>query len=417
MIPRRRLKTVEDKVHMTKFSLSIALTLLTCGVMLSPLTANAQDDKQVEFERTWYATCYTEKNDEKCYQLSKELLAKYPTSTYGKNAGPIIKSRDLNNAWQKFKDTLDAFYKPPQDGAKLEALFAAGNAFHQVEPDQQNPFHLFVLGQMAIAGNQAVSVVQFYKNLDTVKGYADRATRAFEIAQATEKTKKDFDLYVVPLKDLVMANANQFFGYRLIETKGDQQQALDYLTRATQIKSKDGVGWKDPYNYLLRSTIYFNQYTEIRKPYDSMTEEEKGSEAGKQVFKKINDYLDSKLIPEYARVLATATKPEVKPYYDSAKNPFDVYWDFRTGAKEKAADYIKNYVADPTIASVPVPAKAEDTGNLNAPTAPTTASGPVKLASGTGAAPSGKTATNGNGKPAPAKGKQQPARGRKKRGG
>jgi hypothetical protein len=403
---------------MTKFSLLIALTLLAGSIMLLPLTAIAQDEKQVEFERTWYTTCYTEKNEEKCYQLSKELLAKYPTSTYAKNAGPIIKSKDLNNAWEKFKAALDSFYKQsPQDAAKLEALFAAGNAFHQVEPDQQNPFHLFVLGQMAIAGNQAVSVVQFYKNMDTVKGYAERAIKAFESAQATEKTKKDFDLYVAPLKDLVMANSNQFFGFRLIETKGDQQQALDYLTRATQIKGRDGIGWKDPYNYLLRSTIYFNQYIEIRKPYDAMTDEQKVSDAGKELFKKINEYLDSKVIPEYARVLATATKPETKPYYDSAKNPFDVYWDFRTGAKDKAADYIKNYVSDPTIASVTVPAKAEDPGNLNAPTAPTTGSTNVKLASGSGAAPGGKSATNGNGKQAPARGKQQPTRGRKKRGG
>lgn len=402
---------------MTKFSPMIALTLLAGSIMLLPLSAIAQDEKQTEFERTWYATCYTEKNEEKCYQLSKELMAKYPTSTYAKNAGPIIKNKDLNTAWEKFKAALDAFYKQsPQDAAKLEALFAAGNAFHQVEPDQQNPFHIFVLGQMAIAGNQAVSVVQFYKNMDTVKGYAERAIKTFEGAQAAEKTKKDFDLYVTPLKDLVTASSNQFFGYRLIEIKGDQQQALDYLAKAIQVKGKDGVGWKDPYNYLLRATIYFNQYLEIRKPYDAMTDEQKVSDAGKELFKKINEYLDSKVLPEYARVLATATKPEVKPYYDSAKNIFDVYWDFRTGAKDKAADYIKSYVADPTIASVTVPAKPEDQSASNAPSAPTTGPGSVKLASGTGAAPGGKGAANGNGKSAPAKGKQ-PAKGRKKRGG
>ena len=375
-----------------------------------------QDEKQVEFERTWYTTCYSEKNEEKCYQLSKELIAKYPSSQYIKNATNNVKTKDLNNVWQKFQAALDAFYRqPPQDTAKLEALFAAGNAFHQVEPDQQNPFHLFVLGQMAIAGNQAASVVQFYKNLDMVKGYTERAMSAFETAQATDKTKKDFDLYVVPLKELVMANGNQCLGYRLIETKGDTQQAIEYLTKAIQVKGKDGVGWKDPYNYLLRSTLYFNQYTDIRKPYDAMTDEQKASDAGKEVFKKVNEFLDTKLIPEYARVLATATRPEVKPYYDSAKNPFDVYWDYRTGAKEKAAEYIRSYVADPTIAAVPVPAKADDSGSLNAPTAPTTAPAGVKLASG--AAPGGKSATNGNsGKTAPAKGKP-PAKGRKKRGG
>src|SRR5262249_24670267 len=405
---------------MKKFSLLTALALLTGAALLSPSTANAQDDKQVEFERAWHASCYTEKNDDKCYQLSKELVAKYSTSTYIKNATSIIKGRELNSAWQKFKDALDAFYKQsPQDTTKLDALFAAGSAFHQVEPDQQNPYHLFVVGQMAIAGNQAVSVVQFYKNLDTVKGYTERAIKAFESAQPTEKTKKDFDLLVAPLKDLVIANGNQFFGFRLIETKGDQQQALDYLTKATQVKSKEGVGWKDPYNYLLRSTIYFNQYADIRKPYDAMTDEQKASEEGKELRKKINEVLDTKLIPEYARVLATATGPAVKPYYDSAKNPFDVYWDYRTGAKDKAAEYIKNYVTDPTIASVTVPAKADDTGNLNAPVAPTTGSTNVKLAGGSGAAPGAKGTANGNGsKPAQAKAKPTTtSKGRKKRGG
>ncbi len=409
---------------MTKFSLFTALTLLAGGVMLFPVNAYAQDEKQVEFERAWHTTCYTENNEEKCYQLSKELIAKYPSSDYVKNATPIIKRRDLNNAWQKFNAALDAFYKqPPQDVAKLETLFSAGNAFHQVEPDLQSPFHLFVLGQMAIAGNQSVSVVQFYKNMETVNGYTERAIKAFETARTTDKTKKDFDLYVTPLKDLVMANGNQFFGYRLIETKGDQQQALEFLTKATQVRNKDGLGWKDPYNYLLRATVYFNQYTEIRKPYDAMTDEQKVSDAGKDLFKKINEYLDNKVLPEYARVLATATRPEVKPYYDSAKSIFDVYWDYRTGAKDKAADYIRSYANDPTIASVPVPAKADDQANLNAPTAPTTGGGAVKLAAGAGAAPggksagngSGKSAGNGNGSKAAQSKSKQPAKGRKKR--
>ena len=406
---------------MKKLSLLIALTLLASGIMLSPSTANAQDDKKAEFERIWYATCYTEKNEDKCLQLSKELLEKYRDSTYAKNATSFVKNKELNNAWQKFLAALDAFYKqPPQDDAKLESLFSAASAFHQVEPDQQNPFHLFALGQMAIAGHQAAAVVQFYKNLDTVKGYSERAIKAFESAQASDKTKKDFDLYVIPLKDLVMANGNQFFGFRLIETKGDQQQALDYLTKATQVKGKDGIGWKDPYNYLLRSTIYFNLYSEVRKPYDAMTEEQKGSDAGKEILKKVNEYLDTKLIPEYARVLATATRPEAKPYYDAAKNPFDVYWEYRTGAKDKAADYVKNYVADPTIASVPIPAKAEDAGNLNAPAAPTTGAANVKLqAGGPAMAPGAKPSANGNGaKSAPAKGKgaKGGSKGKRRRG-
>jgi hypothetical protein len=395
---------------MKKFSLSITLTLLAGAVALSPSTANAQDEKQTEFERVWYATCYTEKpiNEEKCYQQSKELLAKYPGSAFSKHATGIIKDKDLNAAWQKFRAALDTYYKPPQDAAKLESLFASGDAFLQIEPDQQNPFHLFALGQMAIAGNQAAALAQFYKNTDTVKGYVERAMRAFETAQASEKTKQNFDLYVVPLKDLVMANGNQFLGFRLLEN--DRQQSLDFLTKATQVRSKEGAGWKDPFTYWLRSTIYVNQYAETRRPYDAMTDEQKGSDEGKEIVKKVNTLLDTKLIPEYARVLATATKPGAEELYANAKREFDNLWKYRTEAPEKAADYIKNYVSDPTISSVAVPAKPEDSGSLTSP-APTTVPTNVKIAGGSAPAPGAKAngggakANGGASKPATAKGK------------
>ena len=406
---------------MRKFSPLIALTLLACSIVLTPLTINAQDEKRDEFIRLWYATCYTEKNEDKCYQLSKELVAKYPDIDYAKNAKSIIRNKDLKDAWQKFQAALDAYYKqPPQTAAKLEALFAAGDAYLQVEPDQQSPSHLFALGQMAVAGQQA-SLGKLYENLDKAKDYTERAMKAFENAQASENTKKDFDLYVVPLKDYVLANGNQFLGFRLTETKGDQEQALNYLTKATQVKCKDCAGWKDHYNYWLRSTIYSNQYSELRKQYDALPVEQKTSEVGKEILKKVNQLLDTKLIPEYARVLATATKPEAKGIYDAAKSQFDAFWKYRTDAPDKAADYIKNYAADPTIATVAIPVKVETAENAAAPTAPVAGAANVKLSSsGGGAAPgaNGKSATNGNGgKAAPAKGsKATKSKGKKRRG-
>jgi hypothetical protein len=127
-----------------------------------------------------------------------------------------------------------------------------------------------------------------------------------------------------------------------------------------------------------------------------MTDEQKLSDAGKEVLKKITDLLDTKLIPEYARILATATSKETKPYADDVRPIFDSYWDNRTGAKEKAADYIKNYVDDPTIPSVPIPAKPVDASSLNAP-APATGANIKMQAGKPGVAPGGKTQANGNG--------------------
>jgi hypothetical protein len=365
-----------------KFSLLIALMPLVALIALAPLAANAQDEAQAEFERTWYDTCYTKKDVEKCYQLSKELVEKYPTkSTYIDNAKVKVRVYDQNKAWEKFQVAFDAYYKqPPQDAAKLEALFAAGDAFLQVEPDNLAPSHLYAIGQMALAGHQA-SISRIYDKLDKVKDYVEQSMKAFQSAQASEKTRKDFDLYVVPLKDLVMANGAQFLGFRLIETKGDADRALEYLTQATQVKGKDGVGWKDPNNYWLRSTIYSAQYIELKRPYDAMTDEQKGSEAGKEILKKVNELLDTKLIPEYSRVLATANNPNAKNYYEVVKPQFDLLWKFRTDAPDKAADYVKNYANDPTIANVPVPAKPEDASSLNAPV-PTTVTTNVKLQAG-----------------------------------
>src|SRR5262245_2573578 len=111
---------------MKMFSLLIALTLLASGIALSPLTAYAQDDKQGEFERIWHDTCYTKKDVEKCYQLSKELVDKFSTSTFLNHAKGKIKTYENGKALDKFQTALTAFSNAP-DAAKLDQLFAAGD--------------------------------------------------------------------------------------------------------------------------------------------------------------------------------------------------------------------------------------------------------------------------------------------------
>jgi hypothetical protein len=377
---------------MKKFSPLIALMLLAGLLALSPLRANAQDDKKDAAEREWYDTCYIKKpiDAQKCYLQSKDLLEKYPDTKYRPNALSNIKAHERRKALDKFQSALNAFYAPPQNISKLDQLFAAGEEYLKIEPGQQ-----FVIGQMARAGAYSAMGEIAYKNLDKVKGYAETALKAFEPAAPPEGWKKE---EWEPLREIVRAQMNQFLGWQMIiPTKGDQNLALDYLAKAIQVKSRDGIGCKDPYNYVLRSIVYNNQYIEVSKPYEAMTNEEKVSDAGKEILKKINDLLDTKLIPEYARVLATATSNETKSYSDEVKPTFDTLWEYRTGAKDKAADYIKNYVNDPTIPSVPVPAKPADASGLDAP-APTTGPANIKMQAGKpGVAPGGKTAANSNG--------------------
>jgi hypothetical protein len=396
---------------MKKFSLLIALALLASGVTLSPSIVKAQDDKKAEFERAWFESCQTKKDD-KCLPLSKELIEKYPDSTYVKYAKIKLDNDNLNKLSTKFQAALKDYYGGSPDAAKLETLFTSSEEYLKAQPGQQ-----FVMGHMALAGASG-AMGQVYKNLDKVKGYAETALKAFEPTTPPENWKPE---EWNSLRELVLAQMNQFLGWRLIEIKGDSNEALDYLTKATQIKGKEGAGWKDPNNYWLRSQIYSNQYTELRKQYDALPDDAaKTGEVGKEILKKVNELLDTKLIPEYARVLATATKPEAKSLYDAAKPQFDAFWKYRTDAAEKADPYVKNYVADPTINTIPIPAKAESADSSGAPAAPAAGASNVKLSSGGGAAmtagPNGKGSTTGasGAKATPAKGTKAPAKGKKR---
>lgn len=392
---------------MKKFSLLLALALLVSASALSPTNANAQDNPQAEFERTWYAACYTEKNADKCYQLSKELLEKYPSSQYTKNATTNVKNKELTAASDKFQNALKNYYAAP-DASKLEQLFTAGEDFLKVQPGQQ-----FVIGQMALAAGNAV-MSETYKDANRARKYAEQALRAFEPTTPPEGWQAaDWN----NLRELVQAQANQFLGYQLVQSKGDIQQSLDYLDKAIQVKGKEGAGWKDPNNYWLRAQLYSRQYSELRAKYDALSDDQKRGEEGQALLKQVNELLDTKLIPEYARVVATANKPETKELRDVAKKQFDDFWKYRTDDPSKSADYLRRFEADPTITAPTVPGKAADASNMNAPGAPT-AGGDVKLrASGGGTgnmAPGSKAGASNGAKAAPAQ--KAPAKKKGRRG-
>ena len=263
---------------MKKFSFLFALTLLASAIAFSP--AKAQDDPKGTLERTWYAACYTEKpkNEEKCYQLSKELKEKFPDTGYIKNVTTQITTYETNVLLKKvneaFQAALQAYYAAP-DGNKLDQLFAAGENFLKVVPGNH-----FVIGQMALAGAHG-SIGQIYKNLDRVKGYGEQALKLFESATPAEGWKpEDWN----NLREIIQAQVNQFLGFQLIETKGDKTQGAGYLTKSTMVKGKDGAGWKDPNNYWLRAGIYLEEYQAIRSEYDKLPDDAaKTGEHGKAI--------------------------------------------------------------------------------------------------------------------------------------
>lgn len=385
---------------MKKLSLLIVQSLLWGAVALLPSTASAQDNPQAEFERVWYDTCYTKKDEAKCYELSKELLAKYPSSTYAKNAKAKVDVKDTGDLWEKFKAALAAYYAGP-DAPKLETLFSTGDAFLAKTPD-----YPYVVAQQALAGSSA-ALGEIYKDKDKAKSYMEKALKLFDPstpAPADEESKKQ----IAQFREDILALGNQYLGWYVIQTNGDPQQALDYLGKSIAVKTKPNIGWKDPNNYWLRSTIYNNEYGKLGKQYGALPDDQKTGDAGKEVLKQINAVVD-KLIAEYARVISVATAPTAKPLLDAGRESFNSLWKYRTDAPEKAAAYLKNYEADPTVADAEVPAKAE-TAMAAPPSGPPTAGGPVKLNAGTGGAPGGSGAATAGSKAAPAKGKAAPAK-------
>jgi hypothetical protein len=236
-----------------------------------------------------------------------------------------------------------------------------------------------------------------YKNIDKVKTYAERSLQIFETLNPPEKYKQGYtEFNLFNLRDDVLANMNQFLGYYLIETRGDQleaqDQALAYINKSIQVRSNDSkviYGWKDPNNYSLRRTIYSNRYAEFRKRYDALTDEQKIGDTGKELIKQINQLLDTQLIPELARMIATATTPALKDMLSDATDDFNDFWKFRVDDPAKSQPYLKSFEADPTIEGPMVPAKADDDPGAEAPNV---TGGNAKMSTGTEAVPGTGTA-------------------------
>jgi len=414
-------KTLEDRFNMKNFILITTLAMLTGTIVLKPLNAQAQsapaqnaptqDPKQIAFLQTWHEACSKKdaENAEKCCQLSKELTDKYPDAEkqFIDYAKRVIGRCALSKAYQKFASALEAFYASEPEANKLDALFTAGDAYLEIDKDPQSPAHLFIVAQQPLAGQRAV-VAGAYKNFDRVKTYAEKALQAFETLNPPEKYKKEYTEYnLFNLRDEALANLNYYLGYYLIETKGDQpeaqNQALTYLNKSIQVRGKDSkalFGWKDPNNYSLRSYIYTKQYLELRKKYDALTDEQKTGDTGKEQIKQINQFLDTKLIPELARIIATANNPALKNMTNDATGEFNNFWKFRVDDPSKAPAYLKSFEADPTLEGPPVPAKAD--GGTGA-AAPNVTGSTAKLSAGAAVVPGTATGKGANGAKASAK--------------
>jgi hypothetical protein len=403
---------VEDRFIMKNYILITALAMLTGAIVLSPQNARAQstpaqnapaqDPKEIEFVGTWYDVCITKKplDTEKCYQLSKELIEKYPNHSekkYIEFAKRRIDEYIYAKAIEKFNTAFKKYTESKPDAANLDALLTAGDDFLEIETDPKNAIRLYVIAYQALFIRQAL-VAEVYKNYDRVKIYADRALAAYATLSPDEKDKKQYTEYnLFNLRDQVLAYMNQVLGYILVLTKPDQadaqDQAMAYIDKSLKVRSQEykDIGWKDPYNYNMRRTIYTKRYTELRKQYDALTDEQKTGDTGKELLKQVNDLLDTKMIPELARIIAVANRPELAEVKTDATADFDNFWKFRVDDPTKAPPYLKSFEADPTVPGPPVPVKVDD-GTGTGP-APTASGGTTKLNSGTAVPTAGSNGT------------------------
>ncbi|MBK7601662.1 MAG: hypothetical protein IPJ07_25290 [Acidobacteria bacterium] len=385
---------------MKKFGLMIALGIFASLMVLSPTVANAQDEKQTELERNFYDACYTKKDMTTCLTLAKELKGKYPTSTYIKYADGQIK-KDKSD---KFQNALTAFYNGP-DAPKLDQLVANAEDYLTVETGDTAV--AYIVTRVALATSYGV-MGGIYKDADKAKSFSERALKAM----ANEAAPQGWDAKdYTPLRDTTLAQLNQFLGYQILQANGAPEQAVEYLNKAIAVKHKDGLGWKDPNNYFLRSNATFQEYQKLSKEYQALSDDQKTGDAGKAVLAKINPTID-KMLADYARVLATATKPETKVLKDGAKEQFDQFWKYRTGSDAGAAEFVKAFEADPTVPGPTVPAKAETSDTPAAGAPPAGAANAPKLTTAVSANSSTGTASTekAGGKAAPAKGKAAPVK-------
>jgi hypothetical protein len=396
---------------MTKLSLSISRALLLGALLILPIAASAQapvDEKQAEFERQWYDTCYTKKDIPKCQEMSKTYASTYPNGTYIKNATGIVEAKITNDLWEQFKADLDAFYKGP-DLPKLNKLLGTGDALLPRNPGTY--VVSFVTAQQALAGVN-LSLAETFPERPKVLSYLDKGVTTYTSPNTPDAKGMDQAQWA-NFRDLIMASAHQLHGFHAIQTKAAPQVAIDHLTKATMVKSASNpnIGWKDPNNYWLRSTVVYEEYAKLQKQYQALPDDQKTGDSGKEILKQINAVVD-RLLADYARVMATATSSDTQELKNAAKGQFDPFWKYRTDAPEKAAAYLQSYVADPTIADVAVPAKVETAESAPPSGPPTGAGGTVKLSAG--GKPMSGTATNGGKATAAPKAKPAP-KGKKKR--
>ena len=388
---------------MKKFGLFALALSLSVSVMSAPKLANynaanaayqqAQPTPPLPDDaRPFYEDYYNEKDEAKKYEKAKIFLEKFPNIDPYWRKSPLayIARYELKQVYNKCSEADKTFFATPNE-ANLNGFLSACDAWISKSPKPDAYFST----RMPLGTGYGV-LVGFYK--DTARGmqYTEKALPMLAQATAPEGWKQpEWDSF---RKDNT-ARLIQYQGlYYLRQTPPDNEKAIEYLTKAANIK--EGTAYKDPNTYLLRAEATTSLYTKLNAEYNTLSNDEKTGEKGKGLLGKIYPVVE-KMTNDYARVMAlTEGKPEYKAVYDDAKGQCEAFAKF-LNKDFKIEELVKHFKPDVSVADMKI--KTEESTTTPPPTAPKGGKGGKTTAT----APAGGTAkpdAGGSEKPAtPAK--------------
>ena len=347
----------------------LALTLtITISMMTAPtlarnvgfaLTSLQQPPALPEDAAAAYADYYNEKDEAKKYEKAKGFLEKFSTvDQYWKN-GPqkFIQNYELRKIYAKCQDADKTFFGAGgANEANLNNFLSACDAWIAKTPVPD------VVSTTRISLGTGFGVLAgFYK--DTARGltYTDKAIQMLTPTTAPDKWKAD---EWASFRKENLGRLTQYQGlYKLRQSAPDHQAAIDFLTKAAEMK--DGPAAKDPNTYLLRAEATTAIYTKLNTEYNSLQDIDKTGEKGKGLLNQIYPVVE-RMANDYARVVAlTEGKADYKAIFEDAKTQTDQFVKF-LNKDGKPDDLYKLFKGD--IGAPDAKIKTEDSVSTPPPT-------------------------------------------------
>lgn len=295
----------------------------------------SQDPAQEEAAayKGWYdAVAAPTKDYAKIYQLSKEFVAKYPSS---KSVG-AVKPYIAGARGQLFNQAIQA--KNVAEELRLGKEALAENA--------DNLDYLYLLTR-DIRTNEMEAAPPNYSHGTEAADYSARASKLIEEGKPANVFKPEVAKAV--LAYLYQTSA-------MVEGKnGNQDKAIELYKKSTATDPTNGI--LNTQNYLALGVIYQLKFGVAAKKYEAIPEEKKSADPldaeTKAAFEVVNALADN-VIDVWARFLALPDSTKYGKVADSVKGELTKLWKFRHDEKEDGInEYINKFKPGTPVSSTP----------------------------------------------------------------